>query len=130
MISIKIGILDERAGRPTGNPFFVNCVEVISHFESSGIFVIQTCLKIDLPDNLTLSLVPVCKDMVVIGWHMDGEKGLLVSIIAKEAKLQVGVPFAEVHIIEKKMVPVRFIEYLDGKRKICGGPQVAENIDV
>ena len=122
MKMVKLEILDQQAIRPCGNPFGVKCVGITG--EVSGcIDIIRTGVKIGLPDDLTLVVIPAQKGLMVLGWNLD-DQGLKVTTIKDGVFPGFQEPFAMVCIVEKNPVPIRFVEFTpEGKRVITGDPQ-------
>lgn len=122
MKTIKLEILDQRAMRPYGNPFGVKCVE--SAREISGcINIVRTGVKVGLSDDLTLMVISSQDGLTVLGWNI-GSDGLEITTIMDGRFPVFKEPFAMVYIVEKKPMPVRFVEFSsEGKRIVNGEPQ-------
>jgi hypothetical protein len=125
MISLKMEILDERAGRPLGNPFGLKCLEVtywVPHF-----YLVKTGINLSLPDNMTLMLIPAQTGILVTGWNMTEVEGLKVMVM-KEPEVEFAEPFVTAYVVEKKIMPVRFVEFAkEGGRMITGEVKEATN---
>jgi hypothetical protein len=122
MKMIRLEVLDQRAMRPEGNPFGVKCLESVK--EVSGcINIIRTGVKIELPDDLMLMVISAQAGLEVLGWNID-DQGLKITTIRDEALVEFKEPFAMAYVVEKKPVPIRFVEFTpEGKRVITGEPQ-------
>jgi hypothetical protein len=119
MKMLKLEVLDPRAMRPCGNPFGVKRVKM-SGSVASCINIVNTGVKIELPDNMTLMVIPAQTGLTVLGWSM-GDEGLKVTVIRDEGNVDFKEPFATVYVVEKKPVSVRFVEFAkEGGRIVCG----------
>lgn len=121
MKMLKLEVVDPRAMRPIGNPFGVRCLESVSVVQGS-INTVNTGVKIELPDDMTLMVIPAMEGLAVIGWSMEDD-GLRV-IVCRGERFH-GFPleesFATVYVVEKKPLPVRFVEFAkEGGRIVCG----------
>jgi hypothetical protein len=122
MKTLKIELTNEKAGRPTGNPITLRCVEIPHSYSNPYFTVVKTGVKLDLPDDLTLRIVPIQPDLFVVGWAM-AENGLEV-IIMWYGVPNFNEPFAQAYIVEQKIAPVRFVEFAkEGGRIVTGEPK-------
>ena len=123
--SLSLKILDERAGRPTGNPFEIRTVyeQKITGFVKE----VRTGLAIGLAQDMSFEITSTHPSIHVLGYHIDTNGELVVLVLCKSKTIQSGskepVVFAKVTIVEQSVKPVRFIEMRDGKRVIVGGPE-------
>ena len=124
VLSLRIELLDEKAGRPTGNPFKVRAVSE----EEIGPTVLDvgTGLVLILPVEMKLDVTSLRKDVVFLSYRFasSGELRLVVqhdgSLSGDDEML------ALVYVVEKKTVSVRFIESKGDKRLITGPPMDAK----
>jgi hypothetical protein len=128
MKSLKIEILDEKAGRPNGNPFDVKPVSIMGYGTLQSVYhIVDTGIKIGLENDMTLYLTPLIQDVYIFSWTMMDSLKVLVKLMSDNAFSTVynmEVPFARVSIVEQKVLPVRFVEFAkEGGRKICGEPK-------
>lgn len=124
MNSLSLAVLDERAGRPTGNPFKVRCVT--QKYVTQGIFDIGTGLSIKLAQDMDFCIRPLLGHAYVLGHRVDNEAGeLVLTVLVKpHCRLNEGDEIAQVTIVEQSVKPVRFVEITDkGWRVITGGPR-------
>jgi hypothetical protein len=81
---------------------------------------------IDLSNDMTLEIVAAREGITVIGWCSDDE-GLKVSVVCPLG-IVCDKPFALVYIVERKKVPVRFVEFSnEGGRLIRGDAKEVKN---
>ena len=123
MKSLKLEVLNDKALRPSGNPFNVNSVNIL---ECIGHYIFDTGIKFSLEENMTLVITPLAKDMFILGWNMADSLQILVETkcnIESYDFYDFGI-FASVAIVEKKPLPVRFVEFAkEGGRLITGEPR-------
>ena len=130
MISLRLDILDERAGRPTGNPFRVRSV-VFPKLEidaGAALVPVKTGIKFVIPSDVDLRIRSIVNGLHVVSWNMDervgGQLELVVVNISEDAMtLEAGRPVASVEFVEKKSLSVRFMEFRGKSRVITGDAQ-------
>ena len=127
MNSLSLIVLDEAAGRPTGNPFKVRAVRTdpVNDYAVE----IGTGLSIGLTRDMDLKIRSLLKDVFILG-HWTSEDGeLTIGVFARGWGIDQGMSkeFAEVTIVEQTVKPVRFVETKEGSRVIVGGPEEATN---
>jgi hypothetical protein len=119
MKMLKFEVLDLQAIRPTGNPFGVKCIEVLDYGVTRS-KVVRTGIEIELPDELSFMVAPVQEGLTIIGWSMLKELEIVVIYNNRFVGFK-DEPFALVHVVEKKLVPVRFVEFAkEGGRIVYG----------
>jgi hypothetical protein len=125
VISFLLTILDERAGRPIGNPFAVRALWE-SSFGRGDIREIGTGLAMKLGPHYEFRFSSLMGDVYILGYRIDPEDGEIVMAIfsTRNTPLSEEAPeIARVSIVESQMTPVRFVENRDGKRVIVGTPE-------
>ena len=125
MNSIPIKILNEKAGRPIGNPFKIKTVKQNEFGGMIGYLEIRTGIAVTVFKDMTLSLKCLLDNTYILGHRMDLETGELIVVIIKPD----GIPipdffeFAEVTIMDMCYSKIRFVETQAGSRVIMGGPK-------
>ena len=121
MKMLKLEVLDPRAIRPCNNPFGVKCIEAIPVVQGF-INIVKTGVKIELPDDLTLMVIPAVNGLTIMGWYI-AEDGLRMIVCGDNSfhGFPLEGPFAFVFINEPKPAKVRFVEFAkEGGRIVCG----------
>ena len=126
MRMVRVEVVDEtKAGgsRLWTNPFVVKIPDTIPE---ALLCEVRTGIKIHLEGWMTLVVEPdnvsAKEGLYVVGWRTDPE--LYVAVMSSKTihgmwrKLAVLVT-----VLEKHVVPVRFVESKDGGRMICGKPE-------
>lgn len=123
MLSLRIQVLDERAARPVGNPFEMRSVGIL--YRNGACFCVRTGLAIVLPTDTTLEIRSSVDGLFITGWRMDDELQVMMRFTDDAAAQLVvdGQPFALAYLVERKTVPVRFIEFRDKARVVVGGAE-------
>ena len=125
MKMIKLEILDQQAMRPCGNPFGVKCIESTREI-SECINIIRTGIRVGLSDDLTLMVISAQDGLTVLGWNTDSE-GLKITTMRDGRLTTFKEPFAMICVVEKKPIPIRFVEFdSEGKRVIMGESKKAD----
>ena len=129
MNSIQLKILNEKAGRPLGNPFNVRTVEVNEFGGLGGYFEIKTGIAITVFKDMTLSFNCLIDNAYILGHRMDLKTGEFIVLIIKtdETPISDFSDFAEVTIVERNYSKIRFVEIQDGSRVITGGPKETDS---
>ena len=127
--SLCLRILDEKAGRPVGNPFRVKGVWRKGVWRVEGMYEVGTGISIGIGDDLELKIEPLIVGFYVLGHRFqDGELVLLLQgRVGMEADSGFAdKPVALVHIVRREQIPVRFVEMTpDGERMVTGEPREA-----
>jgi hypothetical protein len=131
MKTLRIDITNEKAMRPSGNPFDVKPVEILGWGAIQGThWIADTGIKICLEDNMTLNVISLVDDMFIVGWNMLDTLKIAVKPMSNESTkilMDKEQPIARVAIIEQKLMTVRFVEFAKGGgRLITGEPQAVK----
>jgi len=104
---LRFEVLDEKALLPMSNPFFVKCIDV--ELLTDSLIVMRTGINISLPDNFTLLVSSCLSGVITLGWNID-ENGLSIMVFNKIPNYLNKI-FAKIEVIEKNIIPVKFIEF-------------------
>lgn len=129
MQTIRIEKRDARVPTPNANPMRLCAAGPI--FSESGQVLLATGLKIDLSGKLT-NIERIGKSPLPIGHlNIDGELHLCYGISSYESLCEIinsagdnlaENPIAELTIFSNDKPTIRFVEMVDGKRRIVGEP--------
>lgn len=126
MRTIRLTVLDEKAGRPLGNPFQVRPVSVGS--AGYGMYNVRTGLSLGLngSSDLTVRMRSLVQHVYILDVYtsMDGKEELCALVKGDSVPdLPNDQPFAEVSLQISQLEHIRFIEMKDGSRVILGEPE-------
>lgn len=114
MRTIRLEVSDDKAIRPSGNPFDITALDYSPTDTDS--FIAKTGIKIFLEDDMKIDVVSLCSDVFILGWNIFETLDVYVFPVSRAAKIimlhrYLGNPFARVTITENKIMPVRFVEF-------------------
>lgn len=127
MNSLSMAVLDERAGRPNGNPFKVRAINLRTTIVD-GVLSVGVGLSVRLAKDMDFAIKPLRKDIHILGSISDIDTGeLTITVMCEKLdSLKEGEEFAQVTIVEQSVKPVRFIEVTEeGSRVVTGSPKEA-----
>ena len=125
--TLSLEVLDERAGRPRGNPFMVRSVGERVVLDVSGNALIRTGLKVVVPDDLELKARPVIPGLAVLNVWFPVVELMLFNLASSVTEIEPGAEVAVVEVVEKNLVPIRFMEVQENKRVITGEARSVES---
>ena len=120
---IQIEVMDERLGRPSGNPFTVSFPDSISVVNQ--VFTLQFGMNLVFDESLRLDAECVSsKDLFVVGVK-DARPVTLVAVWSGVFPKGLVVNSCQFLFSFRKteLEAVRFVEWRGQKRVICGDPQ-------
>jgi len=110
---LKVEVLDKEAIRPLGNPFGVKSLWE----DYAGEYALQvgTGIALSLPGDFKLDITSLFPDIIILGYRFALNNELVISAwyngsVSQHCK---GKEFAKVYVVQRGVVPVRFVETKD-----------------
>jgi hypothetical protein len=125
MRTIRLERTDKSVPLPNNNPMTLHAVED-ANFCLGDIRYIKTGLRFYFPVDIQPRLKSLVPGLVILGStqpEVDGCFQLIVACVSMEVRLGKSQRVATVSLHEMALTSVRFAEFSDSKRVICGGPE-------